>query len=768
MRFFGFDTETHLIQPGLLTPSLVCGSVAEMPEPGPNVVETAGPSIRKASGWVLDKYEALTMARTIFSDSEVVTVGANFAYDCGVLAAAESEILPAIFGAYRDGRIFDIQIAQALDAIARGHLFRDPETHKELRMNGKKSRYSLDMCVRLELGRTDAKENDFWRSRYALLEGVPVSEWPVEAVQYPVDDAVNTLEVCLKQLETHFNLGDLAAQCETAWAMHLGAIWGIRTDPERVGALESKVDEWYGHFVDRFKSVGFLRSDDAGKDAGKEDSSAVKRAVAKAYGASGICSECGGTGHVRSMKTVPCRGVKFKNKFQGCTGAGCVVCGGRTTVVKVGGEIICKKCDGTGFDLSTAPTLPTTDKGKISTDRDTLSETDDADLHDYSDNEPDKIRTSYIPFLRMGLERPINLRPNVLVESGRTSYDGPIQLIPRSGGVRECFKARDEYRFVSVDYAALELCTLAQSCIWLVGHSRMAEVINETKDPGALHTAFAAKMIGCTPQEMQARLDSKDKAAKSFRQAAKPGNFMLPGGGGAVTLVLTNRKKAVGVTEGASGRKYSGVRFCILLDGAAECGVEKITEWKGRTYPPVCKRCVELVEYHLKPAWLQQWPEMVDYFAWVTRTLKQTEGLLPCLGPWAAEGMHDWADRAHRVRGGLNFTAGCNSFFQSLAADGGKSALRNVVREAYLDEASPLFGTRPIMFVHDEIFSEVPCEKLHEAAKRKAQIMVESMRVWVPDVHINAEPAAMTHWYKEAEAVYDESGRLIPWEPKAK
>ena len=116
----------------------------------------------------------------------------------------------------------------------------------------------------------------------------------------------------------------------------------------------------------------------------------------------------------------------------------------------------------------------------------------------------------------------------------------------------------------------------------------------------------------------------------------------------------------------------------------------------------------------------------------------------------------------------MNFTAGCNSFFQSLAADGGKSALRNVVREAYLDEASPLFGTRPIMFVHDEIFSEVPCEKLHEAAKRKAQIMVESMRVWVPDVHINAEPAAMTHWYKEAEAVYDESGRLIPWEPKAK
>jgi hypothetical protein len=55
---------------------------------------------------------------------------------------------------------------------------------------------------------------------------------------------------------------------------------------------------------------------------------------------------------------------------------------------------------------------------------------------------------------------------------------------------------RPGYYFCSVDYAALELCCLAQMCLWVVGWSRMADVINATKDPGLLHTSFGARMIG--------------------------------------------------------------------------------------------------------------------------------------------------------------------------------------------------------------------------------------------------------------------------------
>jgi hypothetical protein len=42
--------------------------------------------------------------------------------------------------------------------------------------------------------------------------------------------------------------------------------------------------------------------------------------------------------------------------------------------------------------------------------------------------------------------------------------------------------------------------------------------------------------------------------------------------------------------------------------------------------------------------------------------------------------------------------------------------------------------------------------------------MVESMKVYTPDVAIEAPPALMRRWYKGADPVYRD-GRLVPWEP---
>ena len=42
--------------------------------------------------------------------------------------------------------------------------------------------------------------------------------------------------------------------------------------------------------------------------------------------------------------------------------------------------------------------------------------------------------------------------------------------------------------------------------------------------------------------------------------------------------------------------------------------------------------------------------------------------------------------------------------------------------------------------------------------------MVAEMKKYVPDVKVKAEPALMRFWTKEAEAKYDASGRLIPWD----
>ena len=130
---------------------------------------------------------------------------------------------------------------------------------------------------------------------------------------------------------------------------------------------------------------------------------------------------------------------------------------------------------------------------------------------------------------------------------------------------------------------------------------------------------------------------------------------------------------------------------------------------------------------------------------------------------------------SNRVRGEVGFCDGSNSVFQGRAADGAKRAGWYIAKECYLKDPyrdgsgpTPLYGARPVLFVHDEFILEVPIATAHEATMRLSAVMVAGMREVVPDVKVGTEYAIATRWYKGAEAVYDENKRLIPWEPKAK
>jgi DNA polymerase-1 len=707
-KFVALDLETHLIEPGRLAPQIVCGSAATV----------------DGGGRLLARDEVTRYARSLL-DSDAVIVGANVVFDFGCLAVADPELLPLIFRAYAEERVYDIQIAQALDAIAHGVLYLDPVTRQPMR-----GRYSLDTCVKLVLGRDDAKANDYWRMRYALLENTPIEEWPTEARQYPVDDAINTLEVALCQVlgggagpvpGPLRNLGDLAAQCETMWALHLGAMWGIRTDPDRVAELRAKTEKAHKAFVEKFQALGFFSSE------GKRNNDAVKRAVILAYGGGGPCS------------------------------AGCV--GGRVLSEKTGNPVKCKACSGTGLDPGPTPRTPA---GGVCADRDALMQSGDEHLIALGDNEAEKILNTYLPWLEEGTTKPITLRPNVLVASGRTSYDGLVQLVQRDGGVRECFLARPGHVFVSVDYSAGELCTLAQVNLWLFKRSQMAETINASGDPGVLHSALAASMCGWTTEQMVAALKSNNaelkQQAKDFRQAAKAANFGFPGGMGAAKLVLAKRKKNEGTTTGPDGRKYSGIRFCLLVGGAERCGEVLVRDYYdggGNLLPPFCKKCFDIANDQIRPAWFKQWPEMRAYFSWVQDQVEHG-GEFPCFG-------------TGRVRGGLDFPNGANNGFQALLADAAKYALRAVTRECHVDAASPMYGTtHPIFFTHDEVVAEMREDVAHLAAPRMAELMVAAARTYVPDVCMVAEPALMRAWTKKAEPAYAPDGRLIVWEEEKK
>lgn len=155
----------------------------------------------------------------------------------------------------------------------------------------------------------------------------------------------------------------------------------------------------------------------------------------------------------------------------------------------------------------------------------------------------------------------------------------------------------------------------------------------------------------------------------------------------------------------------------------------------------------------LRDDWFKQWPEMVDFFRRVQDVA--SIGYLKQI-------------RSGRMRGGVSFCDGANSFFQGLASDASKTASWFIAKACFVDEDSPLFGCRPLMLVHDEVIVEAPESYAHEAAQELERLMVKAMAMWCPDVPARATPAISRRWSKDVEPVFDkQTGRLIPWEDRA-
>lgn len=771
-RGIAFDTETHPITPSVLAPPLVVGSVAwyDVNEIDGVLLRPEGVVGEKALDKVRRQFDAL------LDDPDAVIIGANVAFDMLVMAVDAGkrgiDLMPKIFEAYRAGRVYDIQQAEKLHAIACGTLGSHPRNGGPLKdpATGKQGRYSLAITHELVTGKADAKANDEYRLRYAELEGVPVEAWPVPARVYPVDDVRNTLEDALIQVghlprpvvtaayqrvgeaAPNRNLHDLAAQCYKAFALHLGAAWGFQTDQDAVRILREAALSVRGD-LERFVEAGLVRAD------GSADKAVLKRMVAKAYGCEAPC------------------------KVEGCKG-------GKVKSPKSGNPINCPTCGGTGYDLDAAP-VPRTAKDGVSTERSVLIDSGDELVMEFAESgESKKIVETYCP----SLERPtITLKPNNPLETARVSYSGAEQTYPRQVGarlaealrkvraqmaevasayhapygVRDCIKARRGKVFYSVDYEGGELVTHAQSCKNLVGFSAMGDALARGVN---VHGALGATMMGAEYDDFMRRLKKlKDRRCKDFRQAAKPGNFGFPGGMGSPKLVQQQRKPGGSIPDtphesgpslvwdgdaGAWVPGYRGVRFCVLVGAAERCGEVKITEWKNRPYPPLCLACVKVAE-HIRETWFRQWPENKPYFDYVSRTVDDVGEVVQ--------------HYSGRIRGGLDFCAAANGYFQAFLADIAGRAQCRVSYEQYVDKRSVLYGTRSILFAHDELFGEAPEDIAADAANRVAEIMVEEFREGCPDyaAACKAEPALARRWYKDMSPTFDSGGRLIPWEPRA-
>ncbi len=391
--------------------------------------------------------------------------------------------------------------------------------------------------------------------------------------------------------------------------------------------------------------------------------------------------------------------------------------------------------------------------------------------------------------------------------------------------LRECVEARPGHLLASVDYEAGELITHAQSCIWITGYSELARALLAGIKP---HNALGARILGTTYEAFQARL-KQEKACVNSRQSAKPANFGFPGGLGPIKLVHQQRKQGPD-TPHPSGKRlvkddngklvpgYKGLRFCLLMDNALACGIEKVSSWgrrgRERRIAPTCKRCIECA-LRLKEVWSQQWPENEGYFEFINECVD--EGMTvtrQMLARWPhlrevydadtrlapGEIMQHVSGRIRCVTSETKdspFCAAANGFFQGLLADAAKAAVRRISRECYdasyrvpaqlhanslstpfAGTQSPLYGNRLIVFQHDEVIPELREHDAHEAATRVSEVMVDELRYYCPDLApvVAAPPALMGRWLKGAEPKYAISGtdkpantndRLVAWEPKA-
>lgn len=152
--------------------------------------------------------------------------------------------------------------------------------------------------------------------------------------------------------------------------------------------------------------------------------------------------------------------------------------------------------------------------------------------------------------------------------------------------------------------------------------------------------------------------------------------------------------------------------------------------------------------------WLHHFPEMKLYFEWIS-------GLVE-----AGDGVTDIQQfMSGRWRGKCFYTQAANTMFQGLTADAAKAAFWEVTRHCYTIKSSPLYGCRPVLFVHDEIITEAPEDQAAEAAVEMERVMIEVYSRYTPDVRITADAHLMKRWSKDAEAVFDERGKLVLWEP---
>jgi hypothetical protein len=317
--------------------------------------------------------------------------------------------------------------------------------------------------------------------------------------------------------------------------------------------------------------------------------------------------------------------------------------------------------------------------------------------------------SSHVEEVAAGVRAPIHTHYD-LVETGRTASWGPnLQNRKAKPGDRECFVPDLGLVYDDRDADGLELRTVAQVCVTLFGHSRLAEILNAGGDPHLYLASQMPVLQGIPYEEIERRYKAKDPIVVNARQSGKIGNFSFWGGSGPAVVSI---------------QAWAKYRTKMTVDEAAR----------------------------LRAVFFRAYPEARQYLDWIG-TLAPRGSLATIRQLFSG-----------RVRGGCKFTDRANGFFQSLGGDACKAATF-ALQVACRTPGHLLYGCRPEHFVHDQWLTAVPEDPwMADRSKEIKRVIETAANVYLPDVPLLASGCLVRRWSKESRAMTDVDGRALPWE----
>lgn len=725
------DFETFLIGPDAVTPDPICYVISARDDQG-KIVSVV------RSMWDEDPWGPIE--RLLRADN-IRTCWLNAAFDLRVIAKARPDLEPLIWEALVTGRVSDIGIRQRLlNLSTHGRLttlyLPDGSSHPIL--------YNLGELAKDYLGkdRTEEKksnDDEAVRMHFEEMAGRLASEYDRMFYDYVVEDGEDTLRI--HELQDKFRQSEEGpgsfkvehVKALVDYALAVATETGIAVDHDERQRVEAMLrDELDEAKLDLVIQQGIIRPADPGRPHARQLNRAAEI----------LGREPGEEGWGPYREQLEAQGISFTKPKKSSK---------NTTLLKDRVVRLCKALDepikrtptgGVSCDAEVLERLRGVDPVMDQfIHRQTLIGLLDRDMAAMFDADGQPVDRMHFNF-------------NVVVETGRTSSSGgkkPLLYPARNGQnvdprIRPCFVPDPGWLLYSCDYAGLELVTFAQTCIWLFGASRMAEIINQGIN---VHEYMGAQLARYMHQEFRTLLDDagitddpmkvyetfhvakthESEATRAFwkkwRTFAKPTNLGYPGG----------------------------------------LGPRKMVSYAKSTYG--IDITVEEAEM-FRQVWYSTFPEAPAYFDYVNEELRD-----PVNEAWVDEDgeLHEkycYRTRLGMYRAGATYCAAANGLaLQSPGAEGATLGYASVVRAVRdRSQESVLYGTKVHDFIHDEVLGSFPENELVQPRAQEVQrLMEEALQAYTPDVRVSTEMALMRAWRKEAEEVRDEGGRLQVWTP---